>query len=344
MVRTKDGPIDGIKDGSLPVSADAPSDAEQRGRFAERPTEIPKSGWRDILIRTKNELGADNIDLVSAGVAFYAMLAIFPGIAALISLWGLFADRSDAVEQLSVLGQFLPAEAWKIISDQMTAIAEADKAGLGLAALLGLVLALWSASKGAKAMIAAFNIVYDETESRGFFMLNLLALLFSVGAVVFLLMWIGTIIVFPILAAYFGASALMSDVISIAKWPILAIMFLAALAIVNKFAPDRASPKWRWTTVGALFSLVAWIIISVAFAWYATNFADYGKTYGPIGAIISLLMWFYLSAFVVFAGAELNAEIEHQTKVDTTVGPARPAGERGAFVADTLGEKPEKLF
>ena len=315
-----------------------------RGRFAGGPGAIPWRGWRDILIRVKNEAAADNLDIVSAGVAFYAMLALFPAIAALVSLYGLIADPASVREHAAIIAAFLPAEAGAIVTEQLDKLTSAKDQGLSLAAGFGIALTVWSASKGVKSMMTALNIVYEERQARGFFTENALALGLSLGAIFLVVAWVGIMLLIPVLVDWFDLGAWTSEALNLLRWPLLATLFLLALGVLYRFGPHRRSPRWQWVSVGAVFSLALWIAASLGFAWYVANFASYNETYGSIGAIIVLLLWFYLSAYVVLIGAELNAEIEHQTRIDTTVGPDRPMGERGARMADTVGETPKGLF
>lgn len=305
------------------------------GAKADKPTAIPRRGWWQILKRTKRAIADDHLDIVSAGIAFYAMLAIFPGITALVSLYGLFADPSDVRSHLQSIAGLLPDEAWKILDDQLVALASAENTKLGIGAAISLALAVWSASRAMKVMMSALNIVYGERETRGFFRLNALALIMCLGGIVAVVLWIGLIVVTPVVLDLIWLGETAETVISVSRWPALAILFMIALAVLFRLAPDRAAPRWRWVTVGSVLALFLWIAVSVAFAWYVANFGNYDKTYGSVGAIIVLLLWFYLSTFIVLIGAELNAEIEHQTARDSTVGAPAPLGARGARVADT---------
>jgi len=309
------------------------------GAKATKPSGIPRRGWWQILKRTKRAVADDHIDIVSAGIAFYAMLAIFPGITALVSLYGLFADPADVRNHLQSMAGLLPADAWKILDDQLVALASAKETKLGIGAAISFALAVWSASRAMKVMMSALNIVYGERETRGFFRLNALALLMCIGGIVSVVLWIALIVVTPMVLNLIWLGETAETVISAARWPALAVLFIGALAVLFRLAPDRAAPRWRWVSFGSVLALFLWIAVSVGFAWYVANFGSYDKTYGSVGAIIVLLLWFYLSTFIVLIGAELNAEIEHQTARDSTVGPVDPMGERGARVADTRPPK-----
>ena len=309
-----------------------------RGREADRPGEIPKAGWKDILFRVKDEMSADNVSMVAAGVAFYVLLAIFPAIAALVSIYGLFADPASVQQHVDMLGQFMPQSALTIIEEQMRRVASSGQGALSFGVAIGILAALWSAAKGMKALIEALNIVYDEQESRGFIKLNAVALLLTLGLMLFLIVALGTVVVLPALFGNIGLGALVQNLIAWLRWPALALVLIVVLAILYRLAPDRDRPQWRWVSWGAVAATVVWIIGSIAFSWYVRNFGSYNETYGSVAAVVILMMWFWISALVILMGAEVNAEMEHQTRRDTTSGRGEPMGRRGAYVADTVPE------
>jgi membrane protein len=312
---------------------------EARGRHAERPREIPKAGWRDILLRTKNELSDDHVSMIAAGVAFYGLLAIFPMIAALISIWALIFDPQQIAQQIEQISGYLP-EAGSIIKDQATKIASGTGTGVSIAAIGGVLLALYSASKGMKALIEGLNIIYDEDEKRGFVRLNLIALGLTLGTIVILIGSLALIMAAPTLLGSLGLGPTVQTLVTWLRWPVLFVIAVVSLGVLYRFAPSRDEPRWHWVSWGAVIATVLWLIGSGLFSIYVQNFGSYNETYGSLGAVVILLMWFWLSAFIVLMGAELNAEMEHQTARDTTRGPARPMGERGAQVADTVGASP----
>jgi len=311
-----------------------------RGRAADTPRQIPAAGWRDVLWRTKGEMSRDNLSLVAAGVAFYALLAIFPAIAAIVSIYGLVADPQTVEQQLAAISHVLPEQARSIIEEQLTRVTSGASTALGFGAILGLLLTIWSANKGTQSLITALNIVYDEEEKRGFVRLTLISLGLTLGILLFLIVCIAAIAVMP---ALFGNLGLPEDIRQLAswlRWPILGLAFVIGLAVFYRFAPSRDAPRWRWVSWGAVAATVLWLIGSALFSWYVSSFGSYNETYGSIGAVVVLMMWFWLSALIVLLGAELNAEMEHQTGRDTTRGRGQPLGERGAYVADTVGDKP----
>jgi membrane protein len=326
-----------------PQSQGASGDA--RGRQAESPTQIPARGWRDIAIRSWKEASTDNISLIAAGVAFYAFLSIVPLLGALVLTYGLVAEPSTVLEHIRALFALLPPEAASLIADQMIKISEqsANEAGLGL--VVSLALALYGAMKGATAIVTALNIAYDEEEGRGFIRLNLMALAITIGAVVTGLTGIAAVAALAFLESLMPAAPpTMIPLLRLLFWCGAALVMAVGVATLYRYGPNRDQAKWRWLSPGAAFATIAWLIATLAFGIYTANFGNYDATYGALGAVVVLLMWLYLSAYILLFGAELNSEIEHQTAVDTTTGPEQPMGTRRAYVADTLGEVPAGLF
>jgi membrane protein len=317
------------------------SEAEAaRGRVADTPRQIPAAGWRDVLWRVKDELAQDNLSLVAAGVAFYALLAIFPAIAATVSIYGLLADPQTVEQQLAATSQVLPEEARGIIEGQLTRVTSGASVALSFGAIASLLFAIWSANKGTQALIIALNIVYDEPEKRGFIRLTLISLGLTLGIILFVIIGLAAIAALPALFGHLGLPEEVRRLAGWLRWPVLGVAFVIGLAVVYRFAPSRDEPRWRWVSWGAVLATVLWLIGSALFSWYVSKFGSYNETYGSLGAVAVLMMWFWLSALIVLLGAELNAEMEHQTERDTTRGPAEPLGERGAYVADTVGGRP----
>ena len=308
------------------------------GREAERPSEIPPRGWFAVLRRAKAEVKEDNVPLLAAGVAFYAMLAIFPAIIAVVTVYGMVADPDQVKTQVGEFAKSLPAGADQLITEQLTNVVNAGQQSLSIGLALSLLAVLWSASSGVQGLVKALNVVYDERETRGFVKLRGLSLLLTLGAIVVAVVALALITVFPRVVDNLGLGQAGQLAASIARWVVLALLVLVALAVLYRFAPDRANPRWRWVSPGALVALVLWLLGSVGFSWYVDNFGKYNQTYGALAAVIILLLWLFLSAFAVLLGAEFNAETERQQAGDTTTGPERPLGQRDAEVADTLGE------
>ena len=265
------------------------------------------------------------------------MLAIFPAIAAFVSLYGLIADASTIDSHLSFAAGVLPAGAVDILHEQITRLTAKGDAKLGLGFITGLAVALWSANAGMKAIIDALNVVYDEKEKRSFVKLNLLSLLFTLIAILSLMIALAAVVVAPMVFSAVGFSSLPSRVIEVARWPLLLVLVTVALAAIYRYGPSRTEPRWQWLSVGSAAAAIGWLITSVLFSWYIAHFGAYNATYGSLGAAVGMMMWMWISAIVILLGGELNAEIEHQTAHNSTVGSEKPLGERGAVMADTIG-------
>ena len=318
----------------------APSGAAQehgRGRHAETPAQIPATGWKDVLWRTYEEFGKDRVMAVAAGVTYYALLAVFPAIAALVSIYGIFADPATIEGHLNTLSGVLPAGALDILREQVTRIASQGGGALGFGFIFGLVLSLWSANAGMKAVFDALNIVYNEDEKRSFIRLNVQSLSFTLGAIAFVIIAIVGIVVLPILLDFIGLGGRAEWLLSLARWPVLLIGVVFGLALLYRYGPSRDRAEWKWVTPGGIVAAVLWLAGSMLFSWYVANFGSYNETYGSLGAVIGFMTWIWLSSVVVLLGAEINAEVEHQTAKDTTKGPRQPIGARGAQMADTVG-------
>lgn len=319
-------------------SSDVAQDEQTgHGRRAESPSDIPARGWWDIAMRIAKRLGPDNVSLVSGGLAMYTLLSVFPAIAALVAIYGMFATPADVLRDMKSFSGVMPPGTWNIFNSQLQTLVRQHQGTLTTGAVIGVVLALWSASSAMSALMSATNIAYAEREKRGFIRLTLLAILFTVGAVVGFLLMLVLGIVVPAALQAFGTSQWVKIVVAVLRFALLWIMAVLGLAVIYRYAPDRERPQWRWVTWGSAIAATLWIIASGLFAYYVSAFGSYGKTYGALGDFVVLLMWFYISSFVVVLGAEVNAEAERQTKKDTTVRGGAPMGERGAFAADTVG-------
>jgi membrane protein len=318
------------------------SNGDAAGREAKRPSEIPSRGWFAVLKRVKAEVKEDNVTLLAAGVAFYAMLAIFPAIIAVVTVYGMVADPAQVQSQVGEFAKSLPSGADELLTGQLENVTQAGRQSLSIGLAVSLLAVLWTASGGVQGLVKGLNLVYDEKETRGFLKLRGLSLLLTLGAILVAVIALTLIAVFPAVIDNLGLGRAGELAASIARWVVLALLVLVALAVVYRFAPDRANPRWRWVSWGAVVALVLWLLGSIGFSWYVDNFGKYNQTYGALAAVIILLLWLFLSAFAVLLGAELDAEIERQTARDTTTGPERPLGERGAEVADTLGQSPQR--
>ncbi|MCJ2065882.1 YihY/virulence factor BrkB family protein [Methylobacterium sp. J-088] len=311
-----------------------------RGRQASKPTEIPAKGWKDIVLRTYRDVGENRIMLVSAGVTFFALLAIFPAIAALVSVYGLVADASTINDQLASLQGIMPQGALDILSDQVKNLNDKGNATLGLSLLLSVALSVWSANGGMKHIFDALNLVYNEREKRNFVVLNLVSLAFTAGALLFLILALVAVVVLPVVFEFIGIG---KDVwwLALLRWPVLLLAVLGGLAVLYRYAPSRDAPRWHWVTGGSAVAAVLWLGGSLLFSWYVAHFGSYNKTYGSLGAAIGFMTWIWISTTIVLLGAQVNAEMEHQTAEDTTVGEPQPLGTRGAKMADNVGAASE---
>ena len=309
-----------------------------RGREATSQAQVPARGWKDILWRVYERFGRDRVLAIAAGVTFYALLAIFPAIAALVSLYGLVAEPGTIQNHLATLGGFLPGGALEVIGEQVKRIASKPGGTLGFGFVLGLGTALWSSNAGMKALFDALNIVYEEEEKRGFIKLNLVSLTFTLSAIVFILLAMGAVVVLPVVLKWLPVGGpIVEWTLSILRWPVLLALVMAGLAAVYRWGPSRDAAEWKWITPGSIFAAVIWVAGSMLFSWYVSKFGNYNETYGSLGAAIGFMTWIWLSTIIVLLGAEINAESEHQTAHDTTQGPEEPLGTRGAKMADTVG-------
>lgn len=308
-----------------------------RGRSATTPAEIPWPGWKDILLRLYQRISRDRILLIAAGVTFYLILAIFPGISALVSIYGLFFDPKSMVGHLDLATGVAPGGAIDVLREQLIRLGQQSGTTLGISFLVSLAIALWSATSGVKAIFDGLNVAYEEEEKRSFLKLTAIALMFTMGFMVFIVVLLAAVIVLPVALNYFPLGGLTNILLKIARWPILVVLVAVALSILYRYGPSRAEPKWRWITWGSASATLLWLAASILFSWYVANFGSYNKTYGSLGAIIGFMTWVWLSIIVVLVGAQLNAEMEHQTAQQSTSGPPKPLGARGAQMADTIG-------
>lgn len=309
-----------------------------RGRNAEGPSEVPAKGWKDILWRLVAEFNEDRLMLVAAGATFYLLLALFPAMSAFVSVYGFVADPQTVADHIAFLGGLLPSGGVDLIETQLAALSEQDESALSIGFLVGLAIALWSANSGIKTLFDAMNIVYEEDEKRGFVKLNLLSLAFTLAAMCVGILMIAAVGVVPALLALLNLGAWTETLISLLRWPVLLVAVALAISMIYRFGPSRSKAKWRWISWGSCLATLVWVAASIAFSFYLENFADYNATYGTLGAVIGFMMWLWISVLVVLVGAELDAELEHQTSRDTTTGPDEPMGERGAQMADEVGK------
>ena len=305
------------------------------GRQATKPTQIPRPGWWTVLKRTSVGFMDDRLMTEAAGVTFYTLLALFPAIATLVSLFGLFADPTTVNDQLQQLNGVVPGGGLDLITQEVKSLTSNGSQALGLGVLIGLVTSLWTANQGIKALFDALNVVYHEKERRGYFRLTLVSLCFTLGAIVFILLAMAAVIVVPIVLTFLGFGSWTANIIAAARWPGLMVLLGLFLACVFRYGPSRERARWQWVSWGSAFSSITWLVASLGFSYYVANFGSYNKTYGSLGAIIGFITWIWISVMIVLLGGELNAELEQQTEQDTTTGAPLPMGKRGAVKADT---------
>jgi membrane protein len=309
-----------------------------RGRDANTPEQIPPRGWRDVLWRVLWSISEDRILSTSGSVAFFALLAIFPAIAAIVSLYGLFADASTIGNHLSLLSGFLPGGVLQLIAEQITLISRQGNETLGTAFAVGLFIAVGSANSGMAALFDALNVVYDEREKRSLVRFYATTVLFTLAGIVFVIIAITGVVVLPLLLKFVGLATTTEWFLAILRWPILFVTLVVSLACIYRYGPSRRGARWHWVTWGSILGALLWIATSLLFSWYVATFDSYNATYGSLGAGVGFMVWLWLSAVIVLLGGELNAEMEHQTARDTTEGRSKPLGSRGAMMADHVGQ------
>jgi membrane protein len=296
--------------------------------------EFGPRNWWFVLKRVVVGFGADNLTLVAAGCAFYALLALVPAMTALVLVYGLVADPATVAGQVESLAGVVPADVLGLVAEQLQRLVAEPSGGLSWGLAIALGLALWSASAGMRSLLTALNVAYREEEKRGLIGLGLLGLAFTVAAVVSVFVAIVTIVGVPVVLGVVGLGGVAETLVRLVRWPIIGGLLIIGLAILYRYGPSRARARWRWISLGSIVATVLWLVASIGFSWYVTSFASYNKTYGSLGAVVVLMLWLYISVLVIILGAKLDAETEHETAVDTTTGRPRPLGQRGAAMAD----------
>jgi membrane protein len=309
-----------------------------RGRHAARAGDIPASGWKDVLARVRKRIRDDNLTILAAGVAFYTLIATFPGLLALSGVYRLAFDRAEVGEQFSFLQAQLQPEATQLLVSVLQGLGASDRSRLGFGIAGGVVVTLWGSSLGIRAMIRALNVAYGEDEKRSFVARSVLALMLTVGAITVAFCMGLAIMGLPTLTNWFQIAPALQRFLFYARWSAVAGMFWLSLVVFYRYGPSRAQARWSWVSWGAAIATALWLGGSLVLAWYVAGSRNYQLAYGSVGTTVLVLAWFLLSAFSVLLGAEINAELERQTREDTTVGSIKPLGARGANAADTLGD------
>ncbi len=308
-----------------------------RGRTARTPGAIPWQGWWDVALRVFHRLGNANLSMLSAGVAFYATLAVFPALAAIVSLYALLANPAEIQTHLLAVSGFVPTDVTQIFVAQLTTLASREQQSLGLGLVSGILVAIWSAHRGVKALVKAVTVAYREKETRNFLQLLALTYALTLGAVVLVVLTLSLMVGIPAVISLLPLPEWIIATAGLTGWILFFLMSVVSLGILYKFASPRRPASWRWLSPGALLGTCVWVVSSTGFSLYVSQFGNYNQTYGALSAIMVLLMWFYVTSFSVILGATLNAELEHQTLHDTTTGEPKPLGEREAYVADHVG-------
>jgi membrane protein len=319
---------------SRPEQSDPSAQADVPGRDAEKPTEIPAKGWFQILKRSYGEIKNDHLTLVAGGVAYSWFMALFPGMIAAVLIYGLVTTPSEVSAQVANLSSGLSQNAQSLITTQLKSIASTHSGGASIGLIISIALALWSASAGMAGLVEALNIAYDEDEERNFVVKRGLALLLTIGFILFLGVAIALVAVFPVVLSNLGTGIVVTILAQVVRLVVLVGAAVLALGLLYRVGPDRDAPAVKWLSLGSIIATVIWLLASLAFSIYVNNFSSYGKTYGALAGVVVLLLWLYITALVVLLGAEINAETEAQTVKDTTKGPEQPIGSRGAVKAD----------
>jgi membrane protein len=285
------------------------------------PRDVPQTAptWRRVALRIKGKVDQDNLSIVAAGVAFYLVLAVFPALAAAVSIYGLVFDPSQIDEQFASLAGILPAEARSVLVTELSRVASQPGSALSLGALAGLALAVWSARKGIDALIRSMNIIYESAEARNFVKRALLSLALTLLGVLAFVAAIAVAAVWPAVVNSLPLPDSFEYTVEAVRWPLLAGIVALTVAALYRFGPDRRGPSWRQVVLGAVIATLLWIVGSAALSFYVSNFGNYNKTYGSVGAMIVLLFWFYFSSFVILLGAELNAAMERARNTENPV-------------------------
>jgi membrane protein len=316
------------------TTGDAPVEGRAAGREARHPAQFPARAWGRIVRRIWVGIGQDHLSIIAAGVAFFGMLAIVPAIAALIALYGFFADPAQISETVRVLRPLLPADVYQMMEAQVGQLVAAGQTRLGVASLVSLALTLWSARAGVTALIEGLNVVYREVDTRNIIVQYLMSLVLTLAALVVAIIALFAVVALPALLHFSDLGPLGRVLAQIAPLAVLGFASVFIIGGLYRYGPHRAAARKRWLTAGAVLATVGWVAASLALSVYVSRFADFNHTYGSLGAIVGLMFWVYASAFVILLGAEFNAAMELQTERDTTTGPSRPMGQRGAYVAD----------
>ena len=295
------------------ASGDNAPDNTKHGEEAPTSLAVPRQGWKNLLMSVYHGISDDRILLIAGGVTFYAILALFPGIAAIVSVYGLFADPNRIAVHLDTLSGLVPGGAVEVLREELNRLAHQDRATLGFGFAVSLGFSLWTANAGVSALFEALTAVCEEKERRSLIKYYALTLAFTVGTIVLILFMLAILIVLPFIIDHIPDPGVAGQLLKIIRWPILLVLVALAFAVIYRYGPSRSAPRWRWITRGSAFALITWAAASALFSWYVANFGHYNKTYGSLGAVIGFMTWMWVSIIVVLVGAKLDAELERNT-------------------------------
>jgi membrane protein len=314
--------------------AHAQTTTEYPGHDVATPFKIPPRGWLQIAKRVWQQVGRDNVQIVSAGIAFYFFLSLFPLMAAFLSLYGLIMSPEKAAEQVREMEAFLPGEAYNLIADFANNLTNSASSSLGWGVVLSILLSIFSANKGTNALFTGLNIAYNQADSRPFIRRTLMTLGVTVGTIVAGSLLLALVAVIPAIRKALPLPGMTDTILNLLRWPLIVVLGFAILAFLYKVVPYRTSPRWRWVTPGSIVAVLLWLLGSAGFGWYIESFGGMSKAYGSLAAIMVLMLWLFITAYAILLGAEINSESEYQTVRDSTIGPEKPMGSRGAYHAD----------
>ena len=306
------------------------------GQDADSPAEIPARGWWAVIKRVAHDVSENQLMTQAAAVTFYALLSLFPALAALVSIYGLVADPATIMKQVDALSGMMPGGGQQLLMDELKSLTSASDRGLGWALVLGIATSMWTSNQAMKAVFNALNAVHEEHETRSFIKLTALTLACTAGVILFMVVALVGVVVIPAVLNFVGLAGITEMLINWLRWPVLLLVVVVLLAVLYRYGPSREAAKWRWISYGSVVAAILWVIVSLLFSWYVAEFGSYNKTYGSLGAVVGFMTWIWISSTVVLIGAQLNAELEKQTARDSTTGPERSLGSRGAAPADRV--------
>ena len=309
-----------------------------KDRRATSPLSVTRHGWWRILRRVYGSIQQHHIGMMASSIAFYGLLSLFPAIAALIAIWGMYADPVQVQQQLVNLDQFIPNEAASIIEQQAEVVSASAGRGLNLTAIGSLIFTLYSASKSVQSFTEGLNIIYGEKEQRHFLVQIMINFALTLGMILLAIIMLFSVAILPVVMNLFPFADTLTTSLYYLRWLIMLGIITLGIAVLYRFGPNRSAPRWEWLSIGTITSTFLWILGSLGFSLYVSHFGSYNSTYGSIGAVVVLLMWFWLSAYIILLGASINCELERTTAQDSTTGHSKPLGQRNAYATDTVAD------